>query len=146
MSSNTEQVLNGTFRTYHDNGNIKEEGTYILGMLQGVFHEYDEDGKLIVQSYWKDHKLHGKFTHWRNVDLGILLETAMYSNDVKIYSSVFDEHSMIAGNYYFEIVDGVNRCVKSVEYKRLSNGWCVVATTIPSPSGGLHYTEEIIQA
>lgn len=140
-NSSTSSVYNGPFRTYHDNGNIKEEGTYIDGMLQGVFHEYDEDGKLIVQSHWKDHKLHGKFTHWRDIKTGVLFETTMYKDDIKIYSSAFDCHSMIAGNYYFEIVDGVNRCVKSVEYKRFPSG-CVVATTTFDPR---MYSEEFIR-
>ncbi len=138
---NSIEVLNGKFVTYHENGCVKEEGTYIDGMLQGVFHEYDENGKLIVQSYWKNHKLHGKLTHWRDVKTGVLLETTMYENDMKMYSMTFDEESRIAGNFYFEVIDGVNRCVKSVEYKRLSGGGCVIATTIPG-----YYSEEFIRA
>ena len=135
------EILNGSYVSYHDNGNIKEKGTYIDGMLQGVFHEFDEDGKLIVQSYWKDHKLDGKLTHWRNVSDGSLYETTMYSNDIKLYSSKFDSDSRISGNYYY--TDGV--CVKSLEYKRLSGGACVVATTTcPSPTSSRIYEEEYI--
>jgi antitoxin component YwqK of YwqJK toxin-antitoxin module len=134
---NSMEVLNGKFVTYHDNGCVKEEGTYIDGMLQGVFHEYDENGKLIVQSYWKDHKLHGKLTHWRDVKTGVLYETTMYSNDLRVWTNMFDENSMISANYYYS--DGV--CVKSVEYKRLSDGGCILATTIPG-----FYSEEFIHA
>ena len=135
------EILNGMFITYHDNGNIKEKGTYIDGMLQGVFQEFDEDGKLIVQSHWKDHKLHGKLTHWRNVTTGVLLETTMYSNNLKLYSSTFDSDSRISANYYYS--HGV--CVKSVEYKRLSGGSVVVATTTASTTTSPKtYSEELI--
>ncbi len=139
-NSTAPSVYHGKFVTYHDNGHIKEEGTYIDGMLQGVFREYNDHGKLIVQSHWKDHKLDGKLTHWRDVSTGVLFETAMYKEDIKIYSSTFDSNSMISGNYYFEIVDGVNRCIKSVEYKRVVGGGCVIATTIPG-----FYSEEFIR-
>lgn len=132
------EVLNGVYISYHPNGNIREKGMYIDGQLQGVFQEFDEDGMLIIQSHWKDHKLHGKFTHWRNISTGILYETAMYSNDIKIYSTTFDSLSRIAGNYYYSH-DG--KCVQSVEYKRLSNGYTIVATTTSSPQS---YIEELV--
>ncbi len=133
---NSNEVRDGKFISYHNNGNIKEEGTYIDGMLQGVFREYDQDGKLIVQPHWKDHKLQGKLTHWRNIDLGILYETVMYSHDLKVYSSTFDEDSRISGNYYY--TDGI--IVKSVEYIRRS-GYIYVATTING-----YYSEEMFLA
>jgi len=126
---------NGVFKTYHDNGNIREEGYYVDGQLQGTFREYDESGKLIVQCNFKDHKLNGKFTKWRNVDLGILEETAMYKDDIKLYSSRFDEESRIAGNYYFQS----GQCISATEYRR-SNGFVYMATTTANPRS---YIEEV---
>jgi antitoxin component YwqK of YwqJK toxin-antitoxin module len=135
---NSNEILNGKFITYHDNGNIKEKGTYIDGMLQGVFHEFDEDGKLIVQSHWKDHKLDGKFTHWRDITTGLLYETTMYSNDIRLYSSTFDSNSVISANYYYNS-DG--QLISSVEYKRHIPGFIVVATATKNPRS---YDEECI--
>jgi antitoxin component YwqK of YwqJK toxin-antitoxin module len=126
---------NGVFKTYHDNGNIWEEGYYVDGQLQGTFREYDKSGKLIVQCIFKDHKLNGKFTKWRNVDLGILEETAMYKDDIKLYSSRFDEESRIAGDYYFES----GQCIRATEYRR-SNGFVYMATTTANPRS---YIEEV---
>ncbi len=133
------EVLNGAFVSYHDNGNISEKGTYIDGMLQGVFHEYDEDGKLIVQSKWKDHKLHGKLTRWRDVNTGVLSETSIYSNNVCTYTCLFDQLSRISANYFYD-ENGV--CTKSIEYKRTPNGFTIIATTTSNPKS---YTEEIIK-
>ena len=124
------------FITYHENGNMKEKGIYINGMLQGVFQEYDEDGKLIIQSHWKDDALNGKLTHWRDVSTGLLYETTIYENNLKVFSSRFDSFSRISANYYYNS-DG--KCAKSVEYKRLHNGSTIVATTIPG-----YYYEECI--
>jgi antitoxin component YwqK of YwqJK toxin-antitoxin module len=126
----------GHFITYHDNGHIKEKGTYNNGMLQGVFQEYDEDGKLVIQSHWKDDALNGKLTHWRDVVTGLLYETTLYLNDLKVVSSKFDSFSRISGNYYY---NSHGKCSKSVEYKRLTTGGTIVATTVPG-----YYYEEFI--
>lgn len=130
----TDTVYNGVFKTYHDNGNIREEGYYVDGKLQGTFREYDESGKLIVQCNYKDHMLNGKLTVWRNVNLGILEETAQYENDKIIWKNKFDEESRIAGNYYYE----GGQCVKATEYKR-KDGFVYVANITVNPRT---YTEE----
>jgi antitoxin component YwqK of YwqJK toxin-antitoxin module len=110
-------------------------------MLQGVFREYDEDGKLLVQSHWKDHKLNGKFTHWRDINTGVLYETTMYKDDVRVWTNTFDSESRISGNYYY---DSQGKGVSSVEYKRLPSGYTVVGTTFVLPTGGLSYKEELL--
>ncbi len=148
MSSNIQNSMkdaeipyHGKFISYHDNGNIKEEGTYVQGMLQGVFREYDEDGKLRIQSHWKDHKLNGKFTHWRDINTGALYETTMYKDDIKVYSSTFDKESRISGNYYY---DSNGKGVSCVQYKRLPSGYTVVTTTTMLPTGSISYKEELV--
>ena len=132
--------MNGLYNTYHPNGKIMEEGTYIDGKIEGVFKEYDENGKLIVQSHWKNTALNGKLTHWRDVDKGILMETTQYKDNMRVYSCTFDEMSRITGNYFYEVINGVNVCTKSIEYKR-RNGFVYIATATAFPRS---YTEEVV--
>jgi len=120
------EIKNGRFISYHENGKIMEEGYYIDGKLEGVFNEYDEDGNLIVQSNWKNHMLNGKLTCWRDVRRGILSETTIYKDNIKIFTNLFDYNSVISASLYY---DSLGQCIKSIEYKRLSGGGVVIATT-----------------
>lgn len=136
--SNKDNFIPGTpFRTFHSNGNLCEEGTYIDGRIQGVFREYDESGRLIIQSHWKDDKLNGILTHWRDISTGVLYEKTEYLNDVKVYSCFFDENSMISAQHFYS--NGC--CIKSIQYKRGADGSCVIATITPSS-----YNEDYVKS
>ncbi len=134
-------VVADNFITYHSNGNVKEEGNYVDGKLEGEFREYDESGKLMVLCYFKNGVIDGLLTYWRDSVTGVLFETSMYKDGVKLYSTFFDNNSVVSGNYYYSLVDSVNVCVSSVEYKRFGDGKVVVGTTTRFPRG---YSEDIL--
>jgi antitoxin component YwqK of YwqJK toxin-antitoxin module len=132
-------VVADNFITYHSNGNVKEEGNYVDGKLEGEFREYDESGKLMVLCYFKKGVIDGMLTYWRDSDAGVLFETSMYKDGVKLYSTFFDNNSVVAGNYYYSLVDSVNLCVSCVEYKRFGDGKVVVGTTTRFPRSYSEY-------
>lgn len=134
-------VVVDNFITYHCNGNVKEVGNYVDGKLEGEFREYDESGKLMVLCYFKNGVIDGLLTYWRDSDTGLLFETSMYKDGVKLYSTFFDNNSVVSGNYYYSLVDSVNVCVSSVEYKRFGDGRVVVGTTTRFPRS---YSEDIL--
>ncbi|MBW4622727.1 MAG: hypothetical protein KME17_25635 [Cyanosarcina radialis HA8281-LM2] len=42
-----DNLMHGSFRTWHDNGKLCEESYYIAGKEDGIAKQYDEDGSLI---------------------------------------------------------------------------------------------------
>lgn len=46
-------ILNGSYQSFFKNGNIKHQGNYVEGELDGKFLKYDEEGKLNFTCYFK---------------------------------------------------------------------------------------------
>ena len=80
--------------------------------------------------------LNGKLTCWRDVKKGILSETTIYKDNRRVFTNLFDSDSVISACLYY---DSNGHCIQSVQYKRLSGGRVIVATTTPSS-----YYEDII--
>ena len=48
--------LHGSYKTYYENGNLKEETTYVDGVKTGTSKKYNEDGSLAKEiEYFKDY-------------------------------------------------------------------------------------------
>ena len=43
----------GDYATYHENGKLKEQGKYRMGLRHGVFSTFDESGKLLDEKEFK---------------------------------------------------------------------------------------------
>ncbi len=47
---------NGIFKSYHDNGKLKEEVNYIDGKMNGIYKSYHENGQLWEEVNYIDGK------------------------------------------------------------------------------------------
>jgi antitoxin component YwqK of YwqJK toxin-antitoxin module len=52
-------LLDGSYITYYDNGQIKETSHYKNGILEGLSQQYYENGQLGFEKEYKDGKLNG---------------------------------------------------------------------------------------
>lgn len=49
--------LDGTCKSFYENGNIYQESHWKNGKLDGIATEYDRDGNILHKFWYKDHKL-----------------------------------------------------------------------------------------
>ena len=54
-----DKIEDGPFTTYHENGQLKERGTYKNGKLDGLYVFYHENGQLWMRGSYKKGKLDG---------------------------------------------------------------------------------------
>ena len=47
-------VSQGEFVEFHDNGKVKTEGQYVNGQKDGKWYEYDPEGKLLKETRYKE--------------------------------------------------------------------------------------------
>lgn len=60
-------LLNGTLKSYYQNGNLKKTGNYINGKENGLFKEYNEDGSISIEYNMKNGEMNGAFkTYYEN--------------------------------------------------------------------------------
>ena len=50
-------TADGPWKTYHENGQLRSEGTYKDGQLDGLWKVYDINGQLFREETYKDGKL-----------------------------------------------------------------------------------------
>lgn len=68
--------LNGSLKSYHDNGQLKKIGNYLNGVENGLFKEYDENGNIVVEYNMLNDELNGAFkTYFTN---GQILKSGSY--------------------------------------------------------------------
>jgi len=58
-----KNLESGLWKFYYSNGNLKVQETYLNGKEHGVSTEYDEYGKKVKESYWKNGKLLKELTY-----------------------------------------------------------------------------------
>ena len=51
----------GSWKTFYENGELKNEGNYKDGKAEGLGKTYDENGKLKAEVNFKDGKVEGKY-------------------------------------------------------------------------------------
>lgn len=59
-----EGRLNGTFRLWHANGQLAEEGSYVADQRHGLFSTWMEDGTKILEQSFADGKRNGEVKRW----------------------------------------------------------------------------------
>ena len=53
---NNNDLLSGESKEYYRNGRVKISGTYMMGLKDGMWIEYDEIGKILTTVKYKDGK------------------------------------------------------------------------------------------
>ena len=61
-----EEKVDGPYVLYHDNGKMKEQGTYKDGKLEGDFFQYYEDGTIKHEGYYEEGELNGKLSFYES--------------------------------------------------------------------------------
>lgn len=82
------KLLNGIYIASYSNGNLKEKGVFILGLKDGEWKSWDENGILLNSKIYKKGILNGAFNNFED---GKLKESGSYKNGsmhgpVKIYA------------------------------------------------------------
>ncbi len=67
----------GVSRTFHANGKLKTDATYVEGRRQGRYREYFEDGSVQLERYFRDDQLHGMERRYSAPD--VLAEETEYA-------------------------------------------------------------------
>lgn len=90
--------LNGTFKSYYQNGNIMKTGNYINGKENGLFKEYNEEGSIKIEYTMKNGELNGAFkTYYEN---GKVKKTGNYINGKEHGNfSEYDEYGNMDATY-----------------------------------------------
>jgi len=76
-------LANGTYETYHTNGQLRYKGFYKRGIMDGIHQKYTGDGKLWFRETYKDSIKNGTFLHQvGQVGMGYF-RTGFYKNGLK---------------------------------------------------------------
>ena len=76
-------LANGTYETYHTNGQLRYKGFYKRGIMEGIHQKYTGDGKLWFRETYKDSIKNGTFLHQvGQVGMGYF-RTGFYKNGLK---------------------------------------------------------------
>lgn len=74
--------MNGTWRSWYENGQLQREENYVDNFMEGKQSFWYESGKMRKESWYKAGKLHGKETMWD--EEGNLLSSVEYVNGVAV--------------------------------------------------------------
>ena len=74
------KLLNGSYRAYYPNKNLKEAGTFYAGLKDGLWKSWKEDGTLTREVSWKRGVRSGRFVLYN--DSGQVNTAGQYKNNV----------------------------------------------------------------
>jgi hypothetical protein len=74
------RLLNGSYKEYFPNKNLKEEGVFKEGLKEGIWKTWNESGNLIRQYTWKKGLRSGKYFLCN--EKGYITETGTYKNNM----------------------------------------------------------------
>lgn len=60
----TRWIRHGVFRTYHRNGALASEGTYVDGFENGLWRDFHENGQLAAEGYYERGQETGEWKYW----------------------------------------------------------------------------------
>ncbi len=126
MKKDGEFALQGPYTEYHENGRIKLEGVYEVGLRHGVFNRFQPDGTRTLSRRYRKDQLDGLYRAWdsngrliwelnytRGVPHGRF--TSFHSNGMRrsegtvirgaihgLYR-VFDEHGKVVRHTYYNL-------------------------------------------
>ena len=102
-------VKAGTWKYYHENGNIKTEAYYKNGKLNGYVKEYDEKGKLISSKRYVDNEL---YVENEKLDEKAIVKKEFYANGKVKATGSFKKDVPVGQHTTFseagEIIDSKN--------------------------------------
>lgn len=86
--------LKGLYRTYYENGRIEQEAVYVDGQIEGIYRSYYEDGVLHQEKEYSHGKLNGVYKAYD--ESGLPFFEITYKNDVQHGSDkIFDAMGVI---------------------------------------------------
>jgi hypothetical protein len=74
------RLLNGTYKSYYPNKNLKEAGVFKEGLKDGIWKTWNENGNLVRQYTWKKGLRSGKYFLCN--EQGYIRESGTYKNNV----------------------------------------------------------------
>ncbi len=132
--------LNGAFKSFHENNNVKRTGFFINGIENGLFKEFDENNHLTAEYSKKDGEYNGPLkTFYPNNQLkkkGTYLKGVENGNFVEyaIDGSIQVEYSMLNGEN--------NGLFKFYENQKLSYSLTYVNGILNGPKTEYYYSQE----
>jgi len=78
---NSQIPFTGTATSYHENGQLKNQGTYKNGKLEGLFETFYENGQLSFKTTYKNGNLNGVYRDYHKS--GQLHYQGIYKNGEK---------------------------------------------------------------
>ncbi len=63
-----DDLEEGEWKTYYDNGSLKSQGTYVKGQYHGLWKTYHENGSLESQANYVNGQCHGQYTRYKKYD------------------------------------------------------------------------------
>jgi antitoxin component YwqK of YwqJK toxin-antitoxin module len=77
------------FVTYHPDGQVKEQGRFYRGLLDGTWKQFNEKGELVTKARFVDGKRHGR---WKVAELsGRTMLRLRYRDNVLVRGEQFDQ-------------------------------------------------------
>jgi antitoxin component YwqK of YwqJK toxin-antitoxin module len=62
--NSSKDIMNGSFETYYEDGQIRMKGTYKDGKVDGGFEEYYDNGQLKSKRNYKEGKINGEWVNY----------------------------------------------------------------------------------
>ena len=57
-------LMDGNYVEYYDNGSMEKKGRFIKGKKDGIWHYYNENGKLLTEGSFKNDVKHGSWIEY----------------------------------------------------------------------------------
>ena len=74
-----DDLLQGEYKTWYENGNSWEICNYKNGKKHGEFKEWDDAGKLVIDCIYKNEILHGKYyINYKYIEMGNFINNDEY--------------------------------------------------------------------
>jgi hypothetical protein len=86
--------MNGLYRTYYENGQIEQEAVYVHGQIEGTYRAYYEDGKAHQEKDYANGKLNGTYKAFD--EFGIPFFEISYKDNVQHGADkIFDQKGVL---------------------------------------------------
>ncbi|MBK8548145.1 MAG: hypothetical protein IPL63_12470 [Saprospiraceae bacterium] len=69
----------GLWQYFHENGNLRNEESYIFDIPNGISRQYYNNGQLKADFFWLQGKKQGEWTSYS--ETGVVLKTEIYDDD-----------------------------------------------------------------
>ncbi len=105
------KLLNGLYKSFYLNDNLKEQGYFKKGLKQGEWINWFDNGKINQVSKWKHGMRNGETADYN--EKGMLIKTTGYKNDkVNGYLKIYEEGKIIKQQKFkngIEVIPVINK-------------------------------------